>query len=156
MNDLIKVLQKRFVERELTLSAAESCTGGALSSKLTSVEGASKYFIGSIVGYANSVKFRQLNVSPSSLAASGAVSQLVSIQMAKGARKQLESNWSVGITGIAGPSGGTPDKPVGTVCIAVCGPGFENASTYYFNGSRQEIIEASVKKALELLIESTQ
>lgn len=154
--EIVKALQKRFVDRQLTLSLAESCSGGAMISLLTSQPGASQYISGGIVAYSNKVKINVLNVSQANLLASGAVSQVVAVQMAKGVRKKLESTWSLGITGIAGPNGGTPTKPVGTVCIAVCGPGFEHVATYFFKGSRLEIVEASVNKTLELLLQFTQ
>ncbi len=154
--EIINVIQKRFVDRQITLTVAESCTGGTVISQLTSLPGASKYIVGGIIAYSNKVKINDLGVSEASLLASGAVSQVVAIQMAKGIRKKLESNWSLGITGIAGPSGGTPNKPVGTVCIAICGPGFEYVNTYNFKGTRLEIIEASVNKTLELLLQFTQ
>ncbi|MDZ4660920.1 MAG: CinA family protein [Pseudomonadota bacterium] len=154
--EIIKTIQKRFVDRHITLSLAESCTGGTLISQLTSLPGASQYISGGVIAYSNKIKINELNVSRATLLASGAVSQVVAVQMAKGLRKKLESTWSLGITGIAGPSGGTVTKPVGTVCIAVCGPGFEYVATYCFKGARLEIIEASVNKALELLLTATQ
>ncbi len=105
-----------------TVSTAESCTGGYVAHRLTSMTGASSYFPGSIVSYSNEVKERILGVSGESLRQYGAVSEPVAIQMAEGARAKLNSTFAISTTGIAGPSGGTPEKPVGTVWIACAGP----------------------------------
>ncbi len=105
--------------RSLTLSIAESCTGGYVSSRITSVPGSSAYFQGSIVSYSNAVKTSTLGVDPATLAQFGAVSEQTVIQMAEGVRRALKTDVGVATTGIAGPDGGTPDKPVGTVWIAV-------------------------------------
>ncbi len=106
-------------ERNQTISVAESCTGGLLGSKLTDIEGSSSYFVGGIIAYSNQVKQEKLGVSAETLEAHGAVSEEVATEMALGVKKQFDSDWGVSITGIAGPSGGTVEKPVGTVWAAV-------------------------------------
>ncbi|NEO32364.1 MAG: competence/damage-inducible protein A [Symploca sp. SIO3C6] len=105
-----------------TVSVAESCTGGGLGNMITSVAGSSNYFMGGVISYDNSVKVSMLGVKPSDLDNFGAVSKPVAKQMAMGVRSLLGTTWGISITGIAGPSGGTPTKPVGLVYIAVAGP----------------------------------
>ena len=132
---------------------AESCTGGLLSATLTSLGGVSDVFNGSVVSYANEVKMDVLGVQASALKNEGAVSEIVARQMAQGTRKQLKVDVSLAITGIAGPTGGTPDKPVGTVWFAMAGPGLaEVAVKRQFPGNRNEVQEAAVRFALEYLI----
>jgi nicotinamide-nucleotide amidase len=105
-----------------TLSVAESCTGGGLGQMLTAVPGSSDYFYGGIIAYANSVKLAVLGVEPQVLAQEGAVSHAVAQQMAVGVRSRLQTTWSLSITGVAGPSGGSEAKPVGLVYIGLAGP----------------------------------
>ncbi|HEY8272416.1 MAG TPA: CinA family protein [Pseudobdellovibrionaceae bacterium] len=139
--------------RKLTIGFAESCTGGLLSATLTSLAGISDVFMGSVVSYSYEAKMDLLGVQASTLKSEGAVSEAVALQMAQGARKQLKVGIALAITGIAGPTGGTPDKPVGTVCFAVSGPGLaENVIRKHFSGIRTEIQEASVRFALEHLV----
>jgi nicotinamide-nucleotide amidase len=106
-------------ENNLTLSLAESCTGGLLSLLVTSVPGSSAYFKGGIIAYSNDIKTSELNVSPYTILVNGAVSQAVVEQMADGARNRYKADFSIAVSGIAGPAGGTPEKPVGTTWIAV-------------------------------------
>jgi nicotinamide-nucleotide amidase len=120
-NDKLEdVLGKIMLENKLTLATAESCTGGFIAHRITSVPGSSAYFLGSVVSYSNNVKIRQLNVSPESISEYGAVSQEVVEQMAKGVQQLLHADCSIAVSGVAGPDGGSEDKPVGTVWIAVC------------------------------------
>jgi nicotinamide-nucleotide amidase len=105
-----------------TLTAAESCTGGLFSQRITAVAGSSDYFLGAAVTYSNELKSRLVGVPAEMIAAHGAVSEPVARAMAEGVRRALESDWGVGITGIAGPGGGSEEKPVGTVHLAVAGP----------------------------------
>lgn len=116
-DELEAVLGDRLRERGLTVATAESCTGGFVAHRLTNVSGSSDYFVGSVVSYANAVKVNQLGVDPDDLDAHGAVSEPVARQMARGVRELLGADIGVSTTGIAGPTGGTPDKPVGTIWV---------------------------------------
>jgi nicotinamide-nucleotide amidase len=149
LQELLNLLRAR----KLTIGFAESCTGGLLSATLTALSGVSDVYMGSIVSYSNAAKMDVLGVDPEALKKEGAVSETVARQMAQGTRKQLKVDVSVAITGIAGPTGGTPDKPVGTVCFAVGGPGLaESSIRKHFSGGRNEVQEASVRFAIEYLI----
>ena len=140
--------------RKQNVGFGESCTGGLLSATLAAVPGVSDIFLGSIVSYAYQAKEDLLGVSHDSLMKEGAVSETVARQMAQGVRNQLKCHWSVSITGIAGPTGGSPEKPVGTVWFAVSGPGFETAEKKLFSGSRTDIQKQAVEFAVELLLKS--
>ncbi|MEM1366411.1 MAG: competence/damage-inducible protein A [Cyanobacteria bacterium P01_H01_bin.15] len=124
MNDdtLASVVGERLRDQAQTLSVAESCTGGGLGALLTGTPGSSFYFSGGIIAYANETKIKLLGVKPESLAQAGAVSEIVAAEMAQGVRTQLGTDWSLSITGVAGPGGGSPEKPVGTVCFGLAGP----------------------------------
>lgn len=113
-----KEIHKLFLRKGLTLSTAESCTGGRIASKITALPGSSEYFKGSIVAYSNEVKESLLNVSRQILDEFGAVSEETVVEMVKGAMKTLKTDCAVATSGVAGPGGGTAEKPVGTVWIA--------------------------------------
>jgi nicotinamide-nucleotide amidase len=113
---------KILLERGETLSVAESCTGGGLGSMLTEVAGSSAYFSGGIIAYSNQVKIQQLGVLEEFLTEYGAVSAIVARQMAKGVQAKFNTDWSISVTGIAGPSGATENKPVGLVYLAIANP----------------------------------
>lgn len=148
-NELAKRLQELFIDRGLTLAAAESCTGGGLSAALTGLPGSSQYFIGAVVSYNSTVKVDALEVPKPLLQVMGEVSVPVARAMAKGVKKKLKTDWSVAITGIAGPSGGTKEKPVGTVCFAWIGPGYERAEQVQFaRAERTAIQNKSIEYAL--------
>lgn len=149
LQELIKLLR----DQKLTVSFAESCTGGALSAFLTEQPGVSDIFLGSVVSYSNEAKVDLLGVRRDTLMQEGAVSESVARQMAHGVRRQLKTEWSVAITGIAGPSGGTPTKPVGTVCVAIAGPNFEDSRKEIFSGDRKSVQLASVDYAVNWLCE---
>lgn len=134
-----------------TLALAESCTGGFLSHLVTSRSGSSAYFIGGVVSYANAVKMEELGIPRDMLELNGAVSGPVAERMAVGVRAALRSDWAVATTGIAGPGGGTPEKPVGTVWIAVAGPHGVVASKGVFMGSRDLVIRRASIAALNML-----
>jgi nicotinamide-nucleotide amidase len=134
-----------------TMAAAESCTGGQVSARLTDIPGASDVFVGGVVSYSNEVKEHQLGVPLDVLIEHGAVSEEVARAMASGVRSRLGADWGVGITGIAGPTGGTEDKPVGLVHWAVAGPGGVWANHRVFPGDRQVVREWSLNSALDLL-----
>lgn len=112
----------------LTVATAESCTGGLIANRISDISGASTYFVGGLVAYCNSVKIHALGVDADALEDTGAVSEAVALQMARGVRNRLGADIGVSTTGIAGPTGGTPDKPVGTVWIAYSGPDGETAT----------------------------
>lgn len=137
--------------RGWTLTAAESCTGGLVCRIITSVAGASAYFDRGFVSYSNRAKTEQLGVPKNLLRAHGAVSAPVARWMAEGARAVSGASLAVAITGIAGPGGGSPDKPVGTVFIACAGPLETAVESHRFRGSRSEIQEQSAKAALGLV-----
>lgn len=141
------------VERDQTLSLAESCTGGLISSQITAQSGVSKWYKGAVVSYAADLKIRFLSVPPTLIKAVGEVSLPVARAMAKGARENLQSDWALSVTGIAGPTGGSEEKPVGTVCVAVNGPGVDRVETRVFEGpGRQEIQRQTAQFALDLLL----
>jgi nicotinamide-nucleotide amidase len=137
--------------RRQTLATAESCTGGLISTRLTDVAGASGVFMGGVVSYSNQAKESILGVPHELLVRHGAVSEEVARAMAAGARDRLGADWAIGITGIAGPTGGTPEKPVGLVHWAVAGPGVVRTAQRVFPGNRSIIREWSANAALDLL-----
>lgn len=138
-------------ERKKTVSTAESCTGGLIAHKITSISGSSDYFLGSVVSYANEVKMESLGVLEADLAEHGAVSEQVVRQMAEGVKNKMNTDYSVATSGVAGPNGGTEEKPVGTVWIAVSGPNRTFAKKYQFGHSRKRNIEISANAALNML-----
>ena len=147
-----EVLGELLTERELTISCAESCTGGNMAHRITQVSGSSAYFLGSVVSYSNAVKAEVLGVSRSDLDRYGAVSRQVAIQMARGAAKLMQTDCAIATTGIAGPGGGTEFKPVGTVWIAVKYGDTEVAELIQFHGSRENVIESATHHGMVMLI----
>ena len=134
-----------------TISTAESCTGGLIAARITAVPGSSQYFAGGVVAYANAVKERQLGVSANTLRRFGAVSAPVARQMAFGARQRLHTDFGIGVTGVAGPGGGTRTKPVGLVYVAVAGPAACKVRKCRFEGGRAGIRKAAAETALGML-----
>lgn len=147
-----EVLGDALRERELTVSSAESCTGGNIAHKITEVPGSSVYFMGSVVSYSNDVKAQVLEVSRDEIARHGAVSRQVVEAMAKGVAKLMRTECSIATSGIAGPDGGTKYKPVGTVWIAVKYKEQLVAECKHFEGSRNQVIESATNHALVMLI----
>ncbi len=147
-----EVLVALLMKKGLKVTFAESCTGGLLGATLTSVSGASSVFDGSIVSYANEVKNEKLGVDKTVLDSVGAVSEECARQMALGAKKAFSADCSAAITGIAGPLGGTPEKPVGTVFIAASYGDSTVVERCLFNGDRDAVRDQSVAKALDMLI----
>jgi PncC family amidohydrolase len=141
------------VRDSLTLAVAESCTGGGLAQAITDVPGSSGYFLGGVVSYSNEAKVALLGVDGKTIDAEGAVSEEVSVMMAEGARRRFGADIGVGITGIAGPSGGTPEKPVGLVFVAVKSSERSVCTRNVFSGSRSEVRAGAVERALEMLSE---
>ena len=145
------VCGKLLVERKKTLSVAESCTGGMISQRITSIPGSSIYFKEGVVTYSNEAKMKTLGVKDETLKAYGAVSENTALEMAIGIRKAAGTDYCLSVTGIAGPAGGTPDKPVGLVYICLCGPTIEKVYNYKLMGNRAEIRERATNTALDLL-----
>ena len=139
------------IERGLTLATAESCTGGLLGNRITNVAGSSEYYLGGIVSYSDSAKMNLLGVSQETLKEFGAVSEETAQEMALGARRVLQSDVGVSITGIAGPTGGTEDKPVGLVYIAVDVAGDVAVRKFVFSEDRRYNKEVSAQAALNLV-----
>lgn len=134
-----------------SLALAESCTGGLVAARITGVAGSSGYFRGGVVAYSNDLKVRLLGVAPALLAAHGAVSRETARAMAEGARQVSGADYGLAVTGIAGPSGGTPDKPVGTVCFGLAWAGGNKELLAHFPGDRWQVQEAAAHQALDLL-----
>ena len=139
-------------QRGLRLAVAESCTGGLIADRLTNVPGSSAYFVGGVVAYAYEAKTSVLGVSQETLVAHGAVSRETVLEMAAGVRALLSVDIGLSISGIAGPAGGIPGKPVGTVWIGLAAPGHLDARVYLFQGNRLENKRAFADQALRLLL----
>ena len=133
------------------VAVAESCTGGLLGGRITEVPGSSEVFEGGVIAYANGVKQRELDVDPEALQVDGAVSERVACAMAEGARRRFGTDYGIGVTGIAGPGGGTPAKPVGLVWFGVAGPDGTTSHRSIFPGSREEIRARAAQTGLYLL-----
>lgn len=140
-------------EREWTLSVAESCTGGLIGGCLTAIPGSSACFIGGVIAYSNGLKTGLIGVSPDIIRLKGAVSEEAALAMARGVVKATGADCGISVTGIAGPDGGTPEKPVGTVWLAVVWPSGEMSRSCRFPGERAEVREQTVRAALELTLE---
>ena len=136
----------------MTLATAESCTGGFIANQITNVPGASKVFLGGVVAYSNEVKVKFLGVRSGTLKKSGAVSEAVARQMATGARKKFGADLAIAVTGIAGPGGGTREKPVGTVFIAVAGDFGVVVERRLNPFSREKFKEVTAQQALGLFL----
>ncbi len=136
----------------LKLATAESCTGGLLADRITDIPGSSDYFLGGIVAYAYEAKVALLNVSWGTLRAYGAVSRETVLEMARGARLALSADIAVSVSGIAGPGGGLPNKPVGTTWLGLSAGDLERAYLHQFNGDRRENKALAVEAALGILL----
>ena len=137
-------------QRGLKLALAESCTGGLIGHRITNVAGSSDYFTGGVVAYANEIKTRLLGVSTDTLNSFGAVSRETVLEMAAGARRRLDADIAISVSGIAGPGGGLPDKPVGTVWIGLAAPDGNWAHLFRFPGDREQIKNAAAEAALHV------
>lgn len=140
-------------EHGLRLAVAESCTGGLIGHRITNVAGSSVYFLGGVIAYANEAKMRLLGVRQQTLEQYGAVSQETVLEMARGVRQALGAEIGIAVSGIAGPGGGTPEKPVGTTWIGLSAPDEERAWSYLFQGERLRIKEQAAEQALRRLVE---
>ncbi len=138
-------------ERGCSLALAESCTGGGIAAKVTSVAGSSDYFLGGAVVYSNDLKERLLGVEPGVLAAHGAVSEATALAMADGARRLTGADLALAVTGIAGPSGGSPEKPVGTVWFALAGDEVTRAFCFRFSGVRWQVQSKACYAGLDMI-----
>jgi nicotinamide-nucleotide amidase len=150
----LKAVISALRQQKQTIGFAESCTGGRMSAAWAEVPGVSDVFLGSVVSYSNQLKKDLLGVQEKVLKDEGAVSQIVALQMAQGLRKKLKVDWALAITGIAGPSGGSVQKPVGTVWLAISGPSFEGVERKNFTGERVKIQQEAVEFATEWLLEN--
>lgn len=148
---LVEVIARQLLAQGATLATAESCTGGRIAAECTSIAGSSAWFLEGMVAYANAAKFRALGVSAADLESHGAVSEIVARQMAEGIRRVSGSTYGLATTGIAGPSGGTPEKPVGTVHLALSTPQGTEHRLCHFGGDRPRIQALATGAALDLL-----
>lgn len=146
------ILLRHLIDRRLTVATAESCTGGNIAHEITLVPGSAEAMLGGVVSYSNEAKQNLLGVSGELIAAHGAVSIPVVEAMASGARKTLGADVAIATSGIAGPGGGTPEKPVGTVCVAVAGPTGICSTTLHLTGTRDRIITRATSEALLMAI----
>ena len=146
-------LGRAALERKVRIPTAESCTGGLVAGAITAVAGSSDWFDCGFITYSNEAKIGQLAVPPGTIEQFGAVSEETALAMAEGALGASRAQWAVAVTGIAGPAGGTLDKPVGTVCFAWLGPGVAKASRIRLSGDRAGIRRESVRIALEGILD---
>lgn len=153
MKTLERCIKDLYVKKGLTLAVAESCTGGLISSRLTDVPGSSDYFVGGIVSYANSAKVKLLGIQASVIKKHGAVSGQTARRMAQGARRRFAADVGIAVTGIAGPGGGTKEKPVGLVYMAAASGERVTSKKCFFSGSRPEIKKRSADAVLRLALE---
>ena len=144
------------LQKQYTVACAESCTGGLVSSRLTDISGSSQYVMGGVVAYTNEVKISHLGVAPETLAAYGAVSPETAGEMSAGIRRAIHTDLGIGITGIAGPGGGSAKKPVGLVYLSLTTPTGTITQGCNFQGTRTEIKWQSSEKALTMLKEYLQ
>ena len=160
MTDLADNIAELLLKRNGTLSVAESCTGGAIGKRLTDIPGASQFFKGGIIAYSNDIKKEVLGVNPQLLEKYGAVSEPVAREMSEKVHRLFRTDWAIAVTGIAGPTGGTAQKPVGLVYIAVTGPTgtrvtrelFNNIpSDHPFKSDREFIRNSTVIRALQFI-----
>jgi nicotinamide-nucleotide amidase len=145
------VVGRLLVENGMVLALAESCTGGLISHRITRVAGSSEYFLGGVVAYSNELKQQLLDVDESVLIEYGAVSAETAREMAVGVRHGTGADIALSVTGIAGPAGGTAEKPVGTVCFGLATSSGTEDFKFCFNGERWQIQEAACNKALDIL-----
>jgi PncC family amidohydrolase len=151
MEEIAKDIVRLLTKRKKTLALAESCTGGFIANEITNIPGASKIFLGGIVSYSNEVKQKFLGVRAKTLEQHGAVSEAVAREMAAGARKRFGADFVIAVTGIAGPGGGTKNKPTGTVFIALAGASGISVEHKLNDFGREQFKKVTAQQALELL-----
>ena len=149
-DDLAAVVLARCRELGLKLVVAESCTGGLIGERITNIPGSSEVFLGGVIAYDNAVKTNVLDSNPETLQRFGAVSEEIALEMAAGAKRKLNADVAISVTGIAGPGGGTPEKPVGLVWIAVDAKEAK-ARRFHLIGDRTEIRQRAAQAALEMV-----
>ncbi|MBW8011879.1 MAG: CinA family protein [Chloroflexi bacterium] len=147
------VIGSKLRKKGLRLAVAESCTGGLIGHRITNVPGSSTYYMGSVTAYAYDAKVRLLGVSWKTLETYGAVSEETVSEMALGVRRALASDLGLSVSGIAGPGGGTPEKPVGYVCLGLSSAQDSFTRTYHFEGDRSAVKEQSAEAALQFLLD---
>ena len=148
---LEEIIGALLIDKSHSLAVAESCTGGLISARITGVAGSSRYFKGGVVAYSNEVKSERLSVSPATLDRYGAVSAETAVEMVRGVREFVDARVGLSVTGIAGPTGGSAEKPVGTVFIAAGDGSRQVNRELHLAGTRQAVREESAEKALTLL-----
>ena len=153
MSSSVETLRDALLTRDWTISTAESCTGGLCAAALVDLPGSSTWYSGGVVAYSNAIKHELLDVPKDVLQDHGAVSEPVALVMAEGVRSRCRSSVSCSTTGIAGPGGGTPDKPVGLVWIGIATPTGTHARRYHFSGDRMSVRQQTVDACFELLLE---
>jgi len=156
MTSSVEKLRDALLARGWTISTAESCTGGLCAAALVDLPGSSTWYSGGVVAYSNAIKHELLEVPKEVLLDHGAVSEPVALAMAEGVRSRCTSSVSCSTTGIAGPGGGSPDKPVGLVWIGIATPTGSQARRYDFSGDRLSVRQQTVDACFELLLEQIQ
>lgn len=151
--DLEQQLHDLLLSKRLTLACAESCTGGLVSNRITNVSGSSEYFPGSVVAYSYEAKVKLLGVSWDTLNSAGAVSEQTVREMARGARKMFNADIAVSVSGVAGPSGGTSEKPVGTTWVCLTAEEGEWARHFQWHGDREENKYSSSSAVLQIALD---
>ena len=154
MDELAQELGRKLKAANAVLVTAESCTGGWVAQVVTSVAGSSAWFDRGFVTYSNAAKQELLGVRPETLRRHGAVSEETAREMARGALERSQATVALSVTGVAGPGGGTPDKPVGMVCFAWARRGDVGSETRHFSGDRESVRRQSVVRALEGVLEA--
>ncbi|MBL4861990.1 MAG: CinA family protein, partial [Crocinitomicaceae bacterium] len=150
-NSLSKVVGDLLIKEDLTLGTVESCTGGAMANEIVSIAGASQYFRGSFVSYANEIKTSLVGINKDDINKHGAVSETIVKQMAQNGREKLNVDYCLSTSGIAGPNGGTEQKPVGLVWIGMAGPSGVVAKKFQFGNARDRNVRRTILTALNLL-----
>ena len=154
MKNIQETVVELLIKHGMKLATAESCTGGLIAQKITSVAGASECFDCGVVTYSNVQKQKLLGVSTETLEKFGAVSEKTVLEMSKGVKTLSGADFGISVTGIAGPGGGTPEKPVGTVWIGICGENLHKAEKFLFKGDRQQVRETTAQTALKMVEEA--
>ncbi len=149
LTELVEILERK----SITISVAESCTGGNLCALLTSRSGSSRYFDRGFVTYSDSSKVDMLGVNQSTINEFGAVSEQTASEMSIGVIDNSSSGVGVAVTGIAGPTGGSPSKPVGTVCFSFCVLGESFSTTQHFAGEREQVVQSSIDFVIKVLVD---